>query len=99
MLAALYEMTAWVLLALPETPPICMKSGAPPLGLTCSAHTKSSDRSVGVALNLPLSGVTGWQVKYEPQTCVCGSVVWPKVPWKLHSFMARIPRTIRSLLA
>ena len=92
-------MTAWVLDALPKIPPIWMKSGVPPLGLICSATKWSSERPVAVAVNFPLSGVTGWQVKYDPQGWVCGSVVWPSAPLKLHSFMERMPRTMSSFLA
>ena len=44
-------------------------------------------------------GVRGWQEKYDPQTCVWGSFVCPRAPSKLHSFMARMPRTISSLSA
>ena len=43
-------------------------------------------------------GVSGVAGEIEPQTCVWGSFFCPRVPSKLHSFMARMPRTISSLL-
>ena len=49
-----HEMTDWVLLALPLTPPICRKSGAAPLLLTAEAATWSSDFPVGFASNFPM---------------------------------------------
>src|SRR6478752_6180401 len=84
-----------------------MCSGAAPPALTCSAQMWSSDRPVGTASNFPALladdsvalGVTGWQVKYDPHTCVYSSFFWPSVPSKLHSFMARMPRTMSSLSA
>src|SRR6476469_1111587 len=73
-----HEMTDMLLPELPCTPPICMNSGGAPAGFTCSAQMWSSDRPVGLASNFPTLlaeasvalGVTGWQVKYDPQTCV-----------------------------
>ena len=64
-------------------------------------------RPVGLASNFPMLlaptfvalGVSGWQVKYDPLACVWGSFFCPRVPSKLHSFMARMPRTISSLSA
>src|SRR5688572_32735560 len=92
-----------------------MKSGVPPLAaFTCLAAIWSSDGPIGSALNfaglllisngLFVFGVTGWQVKYEPTTWVCGSLPWPTAVeaallFACHWFMARMPRGMRLLPA
>src|SRR3954470_15680314 len=75
--------------------------------LTAPAAMWSSDRPVGLASNFPgllaelvvEFGVRGKHVNVEPAGFVWGSFFCPSVPSKLHSFMERMPRTMRSLFA
>src|SRR3954462_9883352 len=85
-----------------------MSIGVPlPSALRHCAITWSSDGPTGMALNFveesklngsSLFGVTGWHVKYEPTTCVCGSLPWPRTMFCVHSFIERIPRGMSSFL-
>src|SRR5690606_17057589 len=97
------EMPVWLL----SRPPLTrMNSGVPPLLLfTCLAAMWSRDGPIGSALNfaavllrsngLSVFGVTGWHVKYEPTTWVCGSLPCPTAVdafllLACHWFMARM---------
>src|SRR6266540_4544626 len=89
-----------------EAPGVAAEAGWPLLVLfTAAAAMWSSERPVGFASNFPgllaplvvELGVSGKQVNIEPAGFVCGSFFCPLVPSKLHSFMALIPRGMRSL--
>ncbi|KYF53320.1 hypothetical protein BE04_45845 [Sorangium cellulosum] len=66
----------------------------------------SSEGPVGLALNFvawsklngsSLLGATGAHVKYDPHTCVWRSFPCPRANVAVHSFIARMPRGMRSL--
>ena len=95
---------------LPPEFPTRMNRGVP-FGLSCCAMTWSSELPTALAfsfvaasklMGLFVLGVTGCKVKYDPTTFRWGSFPCPRpaVPLLLavHSFIARIPRGMSSLL-